>query len=141
LRVLVMSGDSLLVGSLTDACRADGRTELAATVGSAEAAFQAIQCEPFDLALIDFDLPILESIGAVQMIASAGTHTEVMVVLSMANIGGVLSAVQAGANSVLTKERTNSQEVVQALVRLCAGESSISPEIARHLIERYQRTH
>ena len=141
LRLLVVSADQALIKDLAAACENDGRARMVVAVSGAIAAVEATRREDFDLALIDLDMPFLTGIGAVQMIAGSGTGCEVMVLLSAANHAAVPSAVQAGANGILTRERTKIADLVGALVSLRAGESAVSPDIARYLIRRYQRAH
>lgn len=141
LHLLLVTQDHYLVRQMITACGLDQRLQISGWAAGETELCDFVEAQSFDLALIDLDLPFLTSIGAIQLIAGKPALAQVLVVLSGKNIESVMSAVHAGVQAYLLKDKNSSRQMVEALIELNGGACSISPEIARFLVERFQHTH
>lgn len=141
LQLLVVARDQALVKRLILACAIDGRLQITGWASGEDEFRQMANHRAFDVALIDFDLPLLAGIAAMRRIAISEPAAQVLVVLSPKNIPKVMGAVLADADAYLLKDQNTPENMIDALIGLSAGACSISPQIARFLVECYQHTH
>ena len=137
-RILVVDDDDAFRESVCAAIARDDAMVLAAQVGSAATAREAIQRGNFDVALVDLGLPDGNGIELIREIARTRPETDVMVVTVFGDEAHVLASIEAGATGYLLKRSLN--DTLGATVReLRAGGSPISPVIARQLLHRFKR--
>lgn len=96
---------------------------------------------PMDLAIVDLEPPINDSLSAMSLIANLRPNVQVMALMSRHSLDAATVAVQAGAQSCLLKETSGAHDVIAALSGLMIGTSTISPRIARVLINRLRQLH
>jgi DNA-binding NarL/FixJ family response regulator len=87
--------------------------------------------------LVDLQLPDGSGIELIRRLRREAPQTESMVISVFGDEAHVVAAIEAGATGYLLKD-AGADEIVQAIVRLLAGESPISSAIARHLLRRFQ---
>src|SRR6195952_4941324 len=137
-RILVVDDDDAFRESVCDAIARDDAMVLAAQVGSAERAREAIADGEFDVALVDLGLPDGNGIDLIREIARTRPEADVMVVTVFGDEAHVLASIEAGATGYLLKRSLN--DTLGATVReLRAGGSPISPVIARQLLQRFRK--
>src|SRR5471032_820149 len=137
-RILVVDDDDAFRESVCAAIARDDEMVLAAQVGSAEGAREAIAHGEFDVALVDLGLPDGNGIDLIREIAQTRPETDVMVVTVFGDEAHVLASIEAGATGYLLKRSL--VDTLGATVReLRAGGSPISPVIARQLLQRFKR--
>ena len=137
-RILVVDDDDAFRESVCAAIARDGGMVLAAQVGSAESAREAIANGEFDVALVDLGLPDGNGIDLIREIARTRPEVDVMVVTVFGDEAHVLASIEAGATGYLLKRSLN--DTLGATVReLRAGGSPISPVIARQLLHRFKK--
>ena len=137
-RILVVDDDDAFRESVVAAIARDDTMVLAAQVGNAERARDAIANGEFDVALVDLGLPDGNGIDLIREIARERPETDVMVVTVFGDEAHVLASIEAGATGYLLKRSLH--DTLAATVReLRAGGSPISPVIARQLLLRFKR--
>jgi NarL family two-component system response regulator LiaR len=107
-----------------------------AVVGEAETTAEAIDkaCESRpDVAIVDLVLPG-EGVAAVRGIKEASPATKIVVLTALDDASKVVEVFKAGALSYLLKE-TSPDDLLVALRRAAAGESTLHPLAATRLVE------
>lgn len=98
---------------------------------------QAVQLyrelEP-DLMLLDLLMPNLNGIEAIKEIIAGHPEAKILVLTSFAADEQVFPAIKAGALGYLLKD-TQPEDLIEAIHRVYQGESSLSPTIARKVLE------
>src|SRR3954469_16518542 len=137
-RILVVDDDDAFRETVCAAIARDATLVLAAQVGNAESAREAIAAGQFDVALVDLGLPDGNGIDLIREIARTRPDVDVMVVTVFGDEAHVLASIEAGATGYLLKRSLN--DTRGATVReLRAGGSPISPVIARQLLHRFKK--
>ncbi|MES2978883.1 MAG: response regulator transcription factor [Pseudomonadota bacterium] len=90
-----------------------------------------------DVALIDLELPDGSGLDVVRHIRRQLPDTAVMVVSIFGNERSLVNAIEAGATGYLLKD-SKATDFNQSIHALRAGESPISPSLARHLLRRIE---
>jgi DNA-binding NarL/FixJ family response regulator len=122
LRTLSAQHDFVVVG--TAASLAQARQELA-------------RLKP-DMVLVDLQLPDGDGASLIRDLRSGQPGVVVLVFTVFGDEAPVLRAIESGADGYILKGSGN-EELVAALHQARAGESPISPAIARHLLQRLRR--
>jgi DNA-binding NarL/FixJ family response regulator len=130
IRVLVVDGQAQFRTDMRDALEREGH--VAADVGSAADAVDALGGGPVDVVLVDAAGAGAE-LGDV-MRAAAGSA--IVALSASPDPDAVVRALAAGADGYLLKDEAV-EDIVTAVVRAAAfGESLVSPRIARHVVAR-----
>lgn len=88
-----------------------------------------------DVALVDLGLPDRSGLHVVRHIRNRLPCTAIMVVSIFGDERNLIDAIEAGATGYLLKD-SNGTDFNQSIHALRAGESPISPSLARHLLRR-----
>src|ERR1700704_223532 len=102
-----------------------------------EAVDQARQLRP-DVVLMDLHMPRKGGVAATREITTALPQTRVLVLTTLEADQTVFDAVQAGALAYLLKDATEA-EVVETVHAVHRGESRLTPQIARKVLEQFRR--
>lgn len=119
-----------------DNLRLDPKLILAAEYGLAQQAMDAIHSLLPDVALVDLGLPDRSGFDVIAHLHQTTPHTEIMVVSVFGGEQNLLRAIEAGATGYLLKD-TLPADFNASIHALRAGESPISPSLARHLLRRF----
>jgi len=110
----------------------------ACAVGSAEEALaEAPRCRP-DVILMDIHLPNMSGIECTARLKEVLPETDVIMLTVYEDNDKIFRALQAGACGYLLK-RTRSEELVQAIQEVKHGGAPMTSEVARRLVETFQR--
>lgn len=96
-----------------------------------EAVAKAEALKP-DVILMDVVMPEMDGAAATDAILAARPQTKVIILTSFVEADGIARALETGAHGALLKTIDN-RELVDALRRVVAGETVISPEIRKML--------
>ncbi|MDJ0954568.1 MAG: response regulator transcription factor [Acidimicrobiia bacterium] len=86
-----------------------------------------------DVVLMDLRMPVLDGVGATREIVARGLGARVLIVTTYDTESDVLPAIEAGATGYLLKD-TPRDELRKAVRAAAAGESVLSPPVARQLL-------
>jgi len=110
-------------------------------VGEAEDGQQALEridvLQP-DVILLDLLMPNMDGIEVTRRVMESKPETRILVLTSFAADDKVFPAIKAGALGYLLKD-TGPRELVRAIRQVDAGESSLSPTIARKVLQELSR--
>jgi DNA-binding NarL/FixJ family response regulator len=102
-----------------------------------EAVERAQRLRP-DVVLMDLHMPRKGGVGATREICAMLPHTRVLVLTTMEAEQAVFDAVRAGATAYLLKDASES-EVVETVRAVHRGESHLTPQIARKVLDEFRR--
>jgi len=102
-----------------------------------EAVEQAKRLRP-DVVLMDLHMPRKGGVGATREISASLPLTRVVVLTTMETEQTVFDAVRAGALGYLLKDATEA-EVLETVRAAHRGESHLTPQIARKVLEQFRR--
>jgi DNA-binding NarL/FixJ family response regulator len=102
-----------------------------------EAVSMAQQLRP-DVVLMDLHMPRLGGVAATREITRDLPGTQVLVLTTLNDDETVFEAVRAGAHGYLLKDATE-QELLDTIRALRRGESRLTPQIARKVMDQFRR--
>jgi len=102
-----------------------------------EAVAMAGQLRP-DIVLMDLHMPRLGGVASTREITRNLPGTQVLVLTTLNDDETVFEAVRAGAHGYLLKDVTE-QELLETIRALRRGESRLTPQIARKVMDQFRR--
>lgn len=102
-----------------------------------EAVAMASELHP-DVVLMDLHMPRLGGVAATREITRTLPGTQVLVLTTLNDDETVFEAVRAGAHGYLLKDVTE-QELLDTIRALRRGESRLTPQIARKVMDQFRR--
>ena len=120
--MLSMQGDMEVVGQASDGIEAVAVTQL---------------LRP-DVVLMDLHMPRKGGVAATREITSMLPGTQVLVLTTLNDDETVFEAVRAGAHGYLLKDATE-EELLETIRALRRGESRLTPQIARKVMDQFRR--
>ena len=91
-----------------------------------------------DVVLMDLHMPIKGGVAATREITAAQPLTQVLVLTTLDDDETVFEAVRAGAHAYLLKD-TSEEELLETIRALRRGESRLTPQIARKVMDQFRR--
>jgi DNA-binding NarL/FixJ family response regulator len=91
-----------------------------------------------DIVLMDLHMPRLGGVAATREITRSLPGTQVLVLTTLDDDETVFEAVRAGAHGYLLKDVTE-QELLETIRALRRGESRLTPQIARKVMDQFRR--
>jgi DNA-binding NarL/FixJ family response regulator len=138
-RLILIDPDAISRHALSDALRADGRfTVIAQAESSIEGIELALHYKPA-LVVIANAVPGAESVSATDRITDGAPEVRVVLLSATRELELEMSAVRAGAAGFLEKD-AGVPAIARSLMLIAGGESVISREMTRHLVDRLRRT-
>jgi DNA-binding NarL/FixJ family response regulator len=140
LRVTVVEDDDHYRGSLEILLALEPGFELAGSHAEASGLVTHVTClpngapVPWDLTLMDIDLPGMSGIDATRAIKSARPETKVVMLTAFEDPSKILAAIRAGADGYLLK-RAGVSEVIEQLRVVAGGGAPMTPGIARSVLD------
>jgi DNA-binding NarL/FixJ family response regulator len=86
-----------------------------------------------DVVLLDLVMPVLDGVGALELMAEQGVAAKALVITSFGEYRTVIPALRAGARGYVSKE-TDPQALAAAIRAVAAGHVLLSPQIAAALL-------
>jgi DNA-binding NarL/FixJ family response regulator len=137
-RVLVVDDHPVWRDGVKADLEASGSVEVVGEAADGgDAIEQALDTMP-DLVLMDLNLPTVSGADAIRRIVEETPHVKVLVLSASAAEPDVLEAVKVGASGYLLKSAT-SAELVEAVLRVVAGEPVFSPSLAALVLGEFRR--
>jgi DNA-binding NarL/FixJ family response regulator len=91
-----------------------------------------------DVVLMDLHMPLKGGVVATREITRALPHTQVLVLTTLDDDETVFEAVRAGAHAYLLKDAAEN-ELLETIRSLKRGESRLTPQIARKVMDQFRR--
>lgn len=135
IRVLLADDDPLVRAGLTMILGGSASLEIVGEVGDGQEAIDAVRAGGVDVVLMDIRMPVLDGIAATAVVLTLPTPPKVIVLTTFDADEYVVRALAAGANGFLLKD-TAPADIVDAIIRVAAGEPMLSPAITQQLIRQ-----
>jgi DNA-binding NarL/FixJ family response regulator len=138
IRLLIVDDQPLVRRGLALMLSLEAGLEVVGEAGDGvEAVEQAKRLRP-DVVLMDLHMPRKGGVGATREIVASLPQTRVLVLTTLEAEQSVFDAVRAGAMAYLLKDATE-QEVVETVRAVHRGESRLTPQIARKVLDQFRR--
>jgi DNA-binding NarL/FixJ family response regulator len=134
LRVVIVDDHAAYREGLAGFLRANG-LDVVSSAPSAEVAISSMDEAAPDVVILDLNLPGISGTEAMRQLRESGHTSRVLVLSIAADDAAVSEAIAAGASGYLPKDRPV-DEILSLVRAVAAGESLISPQIARALLTR-----
>jgi DNA-binding NarL/FixJ family response regulator len=139
-RVLLVDDDPHVRLGIAQDLMADPRTLLVAQAGSVREGRKAIKLHEFDVLLVDLNLGDGDAFDLLQYIKAARPSAQAVVISVMENDDQVLRAFELGASGYVAKNSWF-RNYALAVLQVANGGAAITPNIARRLLQRFDRAH
>jgi len=116
----------------------DDRFELLSVYANAEIATRDLPAWQPHIVIMDINLPGMSGIDCIKRVKAECPNTQFMIFTVYEDEDKVFQALAAGASSYLLK-KTSLSKIVDSLIELHEGGSPMSTQIARKIIEVYQK--
>ena len=133
IRVLIVDDDPLVRSGLKLMLAGAAGIDVVGEVADGRGVLAAIDRYHTDVVLMDIRMPQLDGIAATRLLRSQPRPAAVLMLTTFQEDELVLRALRAGAAGFLLKD-TPPAEIVRAIELVSAGESMLSPTIARRLV-------
>jgi DNA-binding NarL/FixJ family response regulator len=138
IRVLVVDDQALIRRGMTLMLASEIDMDVVGqAVDGVEAVAMAERLRP-DVVLMDLHMPRKGGVAATREITLALPQTRVLVLTTLDTEEMVFEAVRAGAQAYLLKDASES-EVLEAVRAVHRGESWLTPQVARKVMEQFRR--
>jgi DNA-binding NarL/FixJ family response regulator len=91
-----------------------------------------------DVILMDLHMPLKGGVAATREITRAVPNTQILVLTTLDDDETVFEAVRAGAHAYLLKD-ADEDELLETIRALRRGESRLTPQIARKVMDQFRR--
>jgi DNA-binding NarL/FixJ family response regulator len=133
-KIIIVEDNDLYRAALKDLINAQNHLEVAADVASGEEALELTKLLPADLVLLDLRLPKKSGHDVLREI-SRNKQIKVMVLTILESDHSIQEALEAGADGYCFKD-VSSQELLDAISRVLAGERYVSQAAAAYPLEQ-----
>lgn len=134
-RVLIADDEDLMRAGLVELMTADPEIEIVGQASTGREAVEKARRLAPDVVLMDVRMPDLDGIAATRELLRAAPRARVLILTTFEQDDYVFGALRAGASGFLVK-RTRPEELLAAVHTIAAGDSLLSPSVARRVINR-----
>ena len=131
MRILIVEDDPHWQQRIREVVNASESFTIVGLCGNLVEGLSAIRSREFDVLIVDLGLPDGSGIEAIRAARQVRPDADILVATVFDDERSVVSAICAGASGYVVKDSTPS-EWLSAMTELRAGNSPISPKIARH---------
>jgi two-component system nitrate/nitrite response regulator NarL len=136
-RILVVDDHTLFRRGLIALLTRDERLTVVAEAGDAGEALRAAQAHQPDVILLDNHLPGVHGVAALPQLCAAAPAARIVMLTVSEDADDLAQALARGAAGYLLKT-IEGDELAEAIMRVLAGESVVSPEMTSKLIAAYR---
>jgi DNA-binding NarL/FixJ family response regulator len=134
LRVVIADDQPMMRAGFKAVLEATGDIQVIAEAATGEEAVQAARQHAPDVVLMDIQMPDMDGIEATRQLP----HQRVLILTTFGLDQYIIDALRAGASGFLLKDAPT-QEVVQAVRSVAAGDAVLSPAVTRQLLDQVGR--
>lgn len=139
-RVLLVDDDEHIRRVIAQELMGDPRTLLVAQASSVREGRKGIKLHEFDVLLVDLNLGDGQGFELLECLRSLRPSAQAVVISVMESDDQVLRAFELGAAGYLGKNSWFGS-YLQAVLQVANGGASITPHLARRLLQRFDRSH
>jgi DNA-binding NarL/FixJ family response regulator len=133
--VLIVDDDHLMRAGLAELLTADATIDVVGQAANGREAVERARSLAPDVVLMDVRMPDMDGIAATRRLAVEVPEAKVLILTTFEQDDYVFDALRAGASGFLLK-RTRPEELIAAVHTIAAGDSLLSPSVARRVITR-----
>jgi DNA-binding NarL/FixJ family response regulator len=134
LRVVIADDQPMMRAGFKAVLEAAGDIQVIAEAATGEEAVRAARQHAPDVVLMDIQMPDMDGIEATRQLP----HQRVLILTTFGLDRYIIDALRAGASGFLLKDAPT-QEVVQAVRSVAAGDAVLSPAVTRQLLDQVGR--
>jgi len=134
-RVFLVDDHEVVRQGLKVLLQSHDRIEVVGEAGSAGSALLAIDKDPPDVMLLDVRLGDGSGIEVCREVRARHPHVRALMLTSFSDEQALFDAIMAGASGYLLKE-TRGTDLVDAVLRVAAGESLLDPAVTGRVLQR-----
>ncbi len=138
IRLLIVDDQPLVRRGLALMLSMEPDMEVVGEAGDGIEAIELARQRRPDVVLMDLHMPRKGGVGATREITASLPQTRVLVLTTLEAEQSVFDAVRAGAMAYLLKDATE-QEVIETVRAVHRGESRMTPQIARKVLDQFRR--
>ena len=131
-RVLVVDDHPFFRDGVTRSLTESGRIEVIGEAENGSDALEMIRRDPPDVALVDYQMPVMDGLDVVHAVVDEGLPTRVLLLSAVSDSAVVFRALEEGAGGYLSKDARR-KEIVDAVLRAAEGQTVLPPELAGSL--------
>jgi two-component system response regulator DevR len=135
IRVFLLDDHEVVRRGLGDLLASTGEIQIVGEAGTAEEALSRIPPTRPDVAVLDVRLPDGNGIEVCRAVRSRHPEIACLMLTSFADDEAMLSAIVAGASGFVLKQ-VRGTELVDAVMRVAAGDSLLDPTTTTRVLER-----
>lgn len=136
--VAIVEDNAAVCASLEKMINASGRCRCVGTSRNGAQALRSIPKQRPDVVIMDINLPDLTGIECTTRLKAQLPRTQFLVLTVYNDSRQIFAALEAGASGYLLK-RSPSEVILQAVCDVHAGGAPMSAEIARKVVQSFQR--
>ena len=138
IRVFLLDDHEIVRRGLRDLLEDSGRIEVVGEAGSAAEAMSRIPPTRPDVAVLDVRLPDGDGVSVCRDVRSRHPEIQCLMLTSFSDDEALFQAIMAGASGYLLKQ-IKGPDMVDAIVRVAAGQSLLDPAITARVLERLRQ--
>lgn len=139
IRVVLADDHAVVRKGIREFLEEDETIHVVAEANDGEQAIELVAREKPDVAVFDIQMPKLNGMDAARRVKKEFPQTRVLMLTAYDDDPYIFASLQAGANGYLLKT-SSSDELVRAIHAIAAGESALSPAVAKKLVARAANT-
>ena len=132
-RLVLVDDDPLVRAGLASMLGGTPSVQLVGEAANGREAVDAVRDLSPDVVLMDIGMPVLDGVAATGEIRRHPAAPEVLILTTFGSDDHLLAALRAGAAGYLLKDAAPA-EILDAVLKVAAGESVLSPQSTRQLI-------
>ena len=138
IRVLIVDDHTVVRDGICTLLALAGDIEVAGEAADGREALEKVGKLLPDVVLTDMAMPVMNGLEAIRRIRKEFPEIKILVLTQYDDKEHVFPAIQAGANGFISKTAASS-ELMSGIRAVFAGESYLSPSIAKLFVEDYQQ--
>jgi len=139
IRVILADDHTVVRKGIREYLEEDKAIQVVGEASDGEEAVALVARERPDVAVFDIQMPRLNGLDATRRVRKETPQTRVLILTAYDDDPYIFAGLQAGASGYLLKTASPG-ELVQAVHALMAGESALSPAVAKKLVQRASGT-
>lgn len=128
IRVLLVDDHAMIREGIKRLLEFNGTMKVVGEAGNGEEALEFLEKETTDIVLLDINMPKMNGIDCLTRIRKDYEKTKVLMLTVHNDAEYLLKAIDIGANGYILKD-SSSDELVQAIEMILAGEQYIQPDL------------